>query len=121
MTTEEVITILGRAEGYVGIHYINGVEDPCISPCLLKAIDFAIAALRAQQEAENPKPLTLTELREMDGEPVWVQSPGMPEYGRWAIVEGVDIEQKILWLRADYTCHDYGKVWLAYRHKPKEK
>lgn len=86
-----------------------------------EALYMAIDALRAQQEQENPKPLTLDELREMVGKPVWVQSPGMPEYGRWAIVEGVDIEQKILWLRADYTCHDYGKVWLAYRHKPMER
>ena len=31
----------------------------------------ATQALRAQQERENPKPLTLEELREMDEEPVW--------------------------------------------------
>ena len=85
------------------------------------AFEMAISALRAQQEAEKNDPLTLEEPRGMNGEPVWVQSPRMPEYGRWAIVEGVDIEHKILWLIADYTCHDYGKVWLAYRHKPKEK
>ncbi len=82
--------------------------------------DIAIAALRAQQERENPKPLTLEELREMHGEPVWVQSPDLPKYGRWAIVEGVDIDAKILYLKADCTCHDYGKVWLAYRYKPGE-
>ena len=54
------------------------------------ALDMAISALRQQERVgEVNKALTLDELREMDGEPVWVQSPGVPEYGRWAIVEGV--------------------------------
>lgn len=35
-----------------------------------KAFEMAIAALRAQQEAEKNDPLTLEELREMDA-PVW--------------------------------------------------
>ena len=61
------------------------------------------------------EPLTLDELRKMDGEPVWVQSPGVPEYGRWAIVEGVG--ENCLFLHDDFTCHDYGKTWLAYRSK----
>ena len=64
------------------------------------------------------EPLTMDELRKMDGEPVWVQSPGVPEYGRWAIVEGVG--ENCLFLRDDFTCHDYGKTWLAYRQKPEE-
>ena len=44
---------------------------------------------------------------------------GVPEYGRWAIVEGVG--ENCLFLRDDFTCHDYGKTWLAYRHKPEEE
>ena len=66
----------------------------------------------------SDKALTLDELRQMDGEPVWVQSPGVPEYGRWAIVEGVG--ENCLFLHDDFTCHDYGKTWLAYRQKPEE-
>lgn len=50
MNKEEAIKVLERAEDYCGIHYINGVEDPYISPYLLKAIDFAVAALREQEE-----------------------------------------------------------------------
>ena len=50
MTRDEAIKVLERAEGYIGIHYINGVEDPYINPCLLKSIDFAISALREQEE-----------------------------------------------------------------------
>ena len=79
-------------------------------------------ALRQQEAVTNRnglnEPLTLDELREMDGEPVWVQSPGVPEYGRWAIVEGVG--ENCLFLHDDFTCHDYGKTWLAYRQKPEE-
>lgn len=68
------------------------------------------------------EPLTMEELREMRGEPVWVQSPGIPEYGSWRIVAGVDTEygERTLYCDGDYTCRDYGKVWLAYRRPPEE-
>ena len=86
---------------------------------LREALDMAISALRQQEHfrevTKKVEPLTLDELRKMDGEPVWVQSPGVPEYGRWAIVEGVG--ENCLFLHDDFTCHDYGKTWLAYRSK----
>ena len=86
---------------------------------LREALDMAISALRQQDHfrevTKKVEPLTLDELRQMDGEPVWVQSPGVPEYGRWAIVEGVG--ENCLFLHDDFTCHDYGKTWLAYRQK----
>ena len=89
---------------------------------LREALDMAISALRQQEHfrevTKKVEPLTLDELRKMDGEPVWVQSPGVPEYGRWAIVEGVG--ENCLFLHDDFTCHDYGKTWLAYRQKPEE-
>ena len=88
-----------------------------------EALDLAISALRQQEHfrevTKKVEPLTLGELRQMDGEPVWVQSPGVPEYGRWAIVEGVG--ENCLFLHDDFTCHDYGKTWLAYRQKPEEE
>ena len=90
---------------------------------LREALDMAISALRQQEHfrevTKKVEPLTLDELRKMDGEPVWVQSPGVPEYGRWAIVEGVG--ENCLFLHDDFTCHDYGKIWLAYRKKPEEE
>ena len=83
------------------------------------SMEMAISALRQQERfGEANKALTLDELRQMDGEPVWVQSPGVPEYGRWAIVEGVG--ENCLFLHDDFTCHDYGKTWLAYLQKPEE-
>ena len=96
-----------------------------MTECWQKAIEvyeMAISAIRQQElfceVTKKVEPLTLDELRKMDGEPVWVQSPGVPEYGRWAIVEGAG--ENCLFLRDDFTCHDYGKTWLAYRQKPEE-
>ena len=64
--------------------------------------------------------LTIEQLREMVGEPVWVQTPGIPQYGRWVIVAGVDTEywQSTLYCQGDYTCQNYGRDWLAYRRPP---
>ena len=64
--------------------------------------------------------LTIEQLREMVGEPVWVQTPGIPQYGRWVIVAGVDTEygQSTLYCQGDYTCRNYGRDWLAYRRPP---
>lgn len=114
MTREEAIEILRRN---------RPTSDP--RPCgleLCDAVDMAISALRQQETVTDShqlnEPLTLDELRKMDGEPVWVQSPGIPEYGRWAIVEGAG--ENCLFLHDDFTCHDYGKSWLAYRQKPEE-
>ena len=88
-------------------------------PEMAEAHRVAISALRQQEHfrevTKKVEPLTLDELRQMDGEPVWVQSPGVPEYGRWAIVEGVG--ENCLFLHDDFTCHEYGKTWLAYRNK----
>lgn len=79
---------------------------------------FAADAIKEKLEREDPNPLTIEELKGMIGEPVWVQGPGIPEYGRWAIVE--DAVENSLILVNDFTCHDIGKTWEAYRHKPKE-
>lgn len=85
---------------------------------------MALSALRAQQERENPKPLTPDELKEMDGEPVWI-IPLCVDIGwtaQWRIYtvrEPVTVNAKSYgW----YGLHlkDYGKTWVAYRHKPKE-
>ena len=78
---------------------------------------------RYKAERENPQPLTLEELRRMDGQPVWVtfadnyvpvthtQIPPL-----WMIVSAEDEE---LQAKNEYVCFsDIG--WIAYRSKPKE-
>ena len=123
MTREEAIECLSERVSIGGTGEQNcmvvfGVNTDTID----EAFDMAISAIRQQDHfrevTKKVEPLTLDDLREMDGEPVWVQSPGVPEYGRWAIVEGVG--ENCLFLHDDFTCHDYGKTWLAYRQKPEE-
>ncbi len=92
------------------LQYVNP-EDPEFS----EAVELALTALRAQAEAEQEKPLTLEELRQMAGEPVWVVGP---EPG-WALV---NVQEEALFdSNTDFIPFDYyGIVWQAYRRKPEE-
>lgn len=63
-------------------------------------------------------PLTLEQLREMDGEPVWVIQPDdvLPPF--WGIVNAND--GTVSNSRYCATFEDYDTEWLAYRRRPKE-
>ena len=113
MTNEEAIKVLRTESVEIGGNAVSVAR-------WMTALDVAVKALEdvPDKDVGNNEPLTLEELRKMDGEPVWVQSPGVPEYGRWALVEGVG--ENCLFLHDDFTCHEYGKTWLAYRQKPEE-
>lgn len=77
-------------------------------------------------EPKPNDPLTLDELREMDGEPVWMSTRRLSE---WCIVHsfhsddviggGIIVTRRTAEKR---TCSyaDYGKTWLAYRRRPEE-
>lgn len=63
-------------------------------------------------EAAQPnEPLTLEELRKMDGEPVWVEL-----YQAWALVE---IKQNgvVMFYGNDFSC-SYSRTWQVYRFQP---
>lgn len=72
-------------------------------------------------EPPNP-PLTLDELRELEGEPVWISFVNHPNSGFWDVVE-------TCW-ELFYTLHlkmygalpleEIGKTWLAYRRRPED-
>lgn len=94
------------------------------------ALQMAIDDMQEQEEREHPRPLTLAELREMDGEPVWcIDGCG---HERWCLVSlkgnstnAVDSENGLWW--GGFYCMDgdgnYGLCnvgWIAFRHKPKE-
>lgn len=118
MTTEEAIQIIQRgaaeadarrpkdAKGYV----FGAIADAC---------KMALDALRAQQERENPEPLTLEQLRDMPGEPVYIVLL-YENNSWWIVIRGVNGRK----LTADYggwfDLKDYGETWIAYRQKPKE-
>ena len=85
-----------------------------------------IRAMVADTLAAGNDPLTLEELREMDGEPVWVVAL---DYGtsRWAFVSADCEVVRYFTTRRGVACDvigrrfkTYGKTWLAYRRRPEE-
>lgn len=99
-------------------------ERQCASGICTEADKIALAALREKAEREKNEPLTLAELRKMNGEPVWVE-PLIAAYGsgkawrRYGFINGEKVEVPGVdywswWLK------NYGKTWIAYRRKPKE-
>ena len=79
--------------------------------------------LRELIKARDNPPLTLEELREMDGEPVWIERRDGGANG-WAIFGDVQSPYGVYFgtarggLRLPYD--DYGDTWLAYRRKTEE-
>ena len=104
MTNEEAIKVLRTESVEIG--------GNAASVCRFwEALDMAISALRQQEcVGEANKALTLDELRQMDGEPVWCVSLGaeLSRGNGWYI--GVN----------NWFMNGYGKTWLAYRQKPEE-
>lgn len=94
---------------------------------------FILDALREKLERENPKPLTIEELRQMDGEPVWVTDPSEPAVSVYCTIDvctrfkedRVNDKHSEAMVPGDgfsyYQFDKYGKTWTAYRHKPKEE
>ena len=65
-------------------------------------------------------PLTLEELREMDGEPVFIKCLFNDELSSYVVVDkrrdSAGIFTRLFYASSDY----YGDEWLAYRRKPEE-
>ena len=91
---------------------------------LREALDMAISALRQQDHfrevTKKVEPLTLDELRKMDGEPVYcVEITGREEWlfrrdGGFADMYGeFTSDDFMVW-------DNYGKLWWCYRQKPEE-
>ena len=118
MTREEAIEILRAESGDVSCNTVGVAR-------WMKAIDMAISALRQQEcVGDANKALTLDELREMDGEPIWVcfiDGVVMRDDG-WFILAFLNETQALLGgthpVYKNTEC--YGKTWLAYRKKPEE-
>ena len=85
--------------------------------CEIKALqdpNVELAALRAQQEPNTP--LTMEELREMDGEPVWTVVYNLPKGGYYCLCnEGVITAPS----GNVFDCKDIPE-WTFYRRKPEE-
>ena len=76
-----------------------------------EALNMAIAALSPPNE-----PLTIEQLREMDGEPVWVETKAGLKF--WGIVTKICVSSgdgRYLLITEDT---EYGQTWVAYRRPP---
>lgn len=86
------------------------------------ALEFALTTLRSTPQPG--KPLTLEQLREMDGQPVWIVE--YPDWGHWELSEDandyiVDRNLDFYGMKHDdpdgrYGFHKLG--WLAYSYPP---
>lgn len=110
MTREEAIN---RIENHMEVHGIG--EYPHIA--LKEALDMAITALSPPNE-----PLTIEQLRKMDGDPVWIVDVGPHKwYGPgWAIVDRDNCLVRTVKNWNAVFFEKYGEQWLAYR-RPKEE
>lgn len=90
-----------------------------------KAYFWARKGISALRSAPQPgKPLTLDQLREMDGQPVWIVE--YPDWGHWELSEDandyiVDRNLNFYGMKHDdpdgrYGLHKLG--WLAYSYPP---
>lgn len=127
MTIEEAIDILAAGDWWNYLDAFCAIKEKARKE-LCDALDTAIAALRAQQEAEKNDPLTLDELREMQWEPVFVTHS---KHGKgWCIIDWHGVNKTWAYFSktgtaegmtaVPITAATYGETWLAYRHKPKE-
>ena len=73
------------------------------------------------------EPLTLDELREMDGEPVWIKrlkGLSVCDTG-WAVVDVCPNQIRVWWFGSEVEDEpsekDYGETWLAYRRPPERQ
>lgn len=101
------------------------LEESCTQYDLFGAswIEYVIEVVRIQPVIAPPPnpPLTLEELRGMDGEPVWLERVGdnYHIYSAWALVN----REHCLCRTADGSpafFELFGTAWRAYRRKPEE-
>lgn len=98
----------------------TGLEPEYITELLAdaNAMHAELAALKQEKAArENPAALTLDELQQMEGEPVWADHW---HGGEWIIVHWNYARSIASTCKACLHEHEYGKSWFAYRNKPKE-
>lgn len=90
------------------------------NPVTRYTADAIAEKLCREARDENP-PLTLEALREIDEEPVWIDSPCIPNGGCYIILREFGITFEKWTSQKMFHCEDYGKTWLAYRRKPEER
>lgn len=82
----------------------------------LKYVKKLLADAPEMKQLPN-EPLTLDELREMIGEPVWLDSW---DIGRYDVFCGCTTDGVFQFYKFVLPAEDYGKSWTAYRRKPED-
>lgn len=112
MTLEKALDILNRAEVMV----LNRPPKQ-----FLEAGNLAMKALEdlVRAERESSRPLTIEELRQINGEPVWLDG------FEWRVCYGTSTFRGSEYLEtgmgSGIPLDGYGQTWFGYRHKPKEE
>ena len=110
-------------------YLMHNMKDDRLDMAARAAIGSCMEAVNRSKTitiTEPPNdPLTMEELREMDGEPVWCCNPHYTKDGHWAIIRNdkYDVPEYNHCAYAVGICwpiSEYGKTWLAYRRKPEE-
>lgn len=112
MNNKTVITILCELKKY----YLGEIVD---------AIDFAIEALKSQE----PRVMTLEEVRCANEEPMWFESKGTfrGQKGFWVLSKGVPPSYVIRLIPAvgkddtELSLAVYGKVWRCWTSRPTDE
>ena len=116
----------------------QGLDELLVNISCGRAVTYARLTELAQAEKNGRlvvlppnAPLTLEELREMDGEPVWTVTIGLEGSGRWELctcemITACPIHKVLRCVASngevtDYELGTYGKTWLAYRRRPEER
>lgn len=72
----------------------------------------------------EPEPLSLEALKQMDGDPVWIEFPshyGVVLWAEWRILgRQQELVQGFKNKNSEWI-EDYGKTWLAYPTKPRQE
>ncbi|SMC38385.1 hypothetical protein [Papillibacter cinnamivorans] len=118
--TEQAIEILSHQEKHITAEVDEaGFIDLIVDYDLTVALDHAITAIREKAERENPQPLTLKQLQERIGKPVYIVSGDklwwiLPIiiYKGWLYNDGRNGEPLNL--------KKYMKTWIPYDYPPKE-
>lgn len=82
-----------------------------------EAMRAAISTLSSPLHGE---PLTLEQLRQMDGQPVWVEDLRKSENSAWRLLYWDRGKYMVLLGKSadGYILEEYGKAWVAYQYQP---
>lgn len=112
------------------LHYLKEYRDiigDIVGEALEKKRDYYVQLLQKTQQLEDNPPLTWDELKEMRGQPVWVEIMNKDELpaldSRWGIATGpyVNFSNQLAWSQVglgstyELQVKDYGKTWQVYR------